>query len=411
MSNSANVAKTAPGKRRRRKRQIYKLGEFKLIGFSMANALEDEEVPILTKSALLSDDPFFHHCMRAFSEDIDAKLRGQGTPAHLAQASNFAVLIDPDLSATLYIDCIDYSLEMVAKRAFEKGEAVWSNDIGDIYRGSIAFPKIRSDQHFILCLRNQWKFLLIFDLTPERPIDLEALNITIGLGMRRLLFEQLYQTVADERVLGAMTAKGWFPFNELIGAEFDDLQRAFANDFNIEAVEASLVGKFTPERLNLLLERWWRNPQYEARRALLSEGVTLFSEGRHISSIKTLLTEVEGILRERHVPRTPGRQGMEKVLAVAFEDLLKFAGPDSIYFPQQFVSYLSSSVFAHFDPEQPAREATRNTVGHGRAPGEAYTAVRALQTILVLDQINRHITLPKRPVRHPRSSRTKTTAG
>lgn len=396
---------TITRRKRRRRRQIHELGEFKLMGFSMANALAGDEIPVLTKAALLSDDPFFHHCVRAFAREIDAKLRGLNIPAELAGASNFAVVVDPDFAATLYIDCIECSLEIVTKRAVVKGEAVWSNDIGDIYRGSIAFPKLRTDQHFILCLRHEWKFLLIFDLTPEQPIDREALDITIGFGMRRLLFEQLYQTVADERVLGAMIAKGWFPFNEMIGAEFEDLERAIANDFNIEAVEKSLVAKFTPERLALLLERWWRNPQYEARRALLNEGVRLFSESRYIPSIKTLLTEIEGILRERHVPRTPGRQGMEKVLNVAFEDVLKFAGADTIYFPEQFVGYLNSSVFAHFDPEHPVVEATRNTVGHGRAPGNVYTAVRALQTILVLDQINRFITLPRRPAKRGRRSK------
>ena len=390
------MTETASRKRRRRKRQIYELGEFKLMGFSMANALPgDEKVPVLTKAALLSDDPFFHHCVRAFARDIDAKLRDQGTPAHLAQASNFAVVVNPDFTATLYIDCIDYCLEMISKRAVQKGETVWSNDIGDIYRGSIVYPKLRTDQHFILCLRHGWKFLLIFDLTPEQLIDLDALDITIGVGMRRLLFEQLYAAVADERVLGAMIGRGWFPFNELIGAEFDDLQKAIANDFNIDAVEKSLVAKFTPDRLALMTARWWSNPQYEARRVLLSEGVKLFSEGRNIPSIKTLLTEIEGVLRERHVPRTPGPQGMKKVLSVAFEDVLKFSGADSIYFPEQFVVYLNTSIFAHFDPDQPAAEATRNTVSHGRAPSEAYTPLRALQIILTLDQIHRYITVPR----------------
>lgn len=203
--------------------------------------------------------------------------------------------------------------------------------------------------------------------------------------------------MADENVLATMIARGWFPFNELIGAEFDDLRRAIANDFNLEAVEETLVSQFTRERCDLLLGRWWRSPLYESRRALLAEGVSLFAEGRYISSIKTLLTEIEGILRERHVPRTSGRQGMDKVLSVAFEEVLDFAGHDTIYFPEQFVRYLRESVFAHFDPAQPPTEANRNTVGHGLAPGDAYTAVRALQTVLVLDQINRYVALPKRP--------------
>ena len=387
-----------PARRRRRRRRIYKLGEFKLIGFAAENTPAEAEIgSVLTKATVLSDHPFFHHCLRSFAQDVDAKLRAQKADAHLAQASNFAILVDPDFTATLYVDCIELSLEMVAKRSVEKGEAVWSNDIGDIYRGHMSYPRIRPDQHFILCVRHDWKFLLIFDLTPEQPISLEALDNTLGIGMRRLMFESLYQAMADERVLAAMFDKHWFPFNELIGAEFDDLHKAISNDFNIEAIEATLVRAFDPARLSDLLGRWWQNPLYEARRELLTEGVNLFSEGRFIPSIKTLMTEIEGILRDRHVPRSSGRQGMDKVLSVAFEDVPKVAGVDTIYFPAQFVDYLNTSVYGHFDPAQPGGDATRNTVGHGRAPKSAYTPVRALQTILILDQIHRYLTLPTWP--------------
>lgn len=389
---------TNPARRRRRRRRIYKLSEFKLIGFAAENTpAEAESGRVVTQATVLSDHPFFHHRLRSFAQDVDAKLRAQNADAHLAQASNFAILVDPDFTATLYVDCIELSLEMVAKRGVEKGEAVWSNDIGDIYRGHMSYPKIRPDQHFIVCVRHDWKFVLIFDLTPEQPISLEALDNTLGIGMRRLMFESLYQAMADERVLAAMFDKRWFPFNELIGAEFDDLHKAISNDFNIEAVEFSLVKAFDHTRLSRLLDRWWRNPLYEARRELLTEGVNLFSEGRFIPSIKTLMTEIEGILRDRHVPRSSGRQGMDKVLSVAFEDVPKMAGADTIYFPAQFVDYLNASVYGHFDPNLPGSEVTRNTVGHGRAPTSAYTPVRALQTILILDQIHRYLTLATRP--------------
>ena len=168
-------------------------------------------MPVLTRAALLSDDPFFHHCLRAFAQEVDARLREREIAANLSQASNFAIVVEPDATARLYLDCVDYSLEMVAKRAVEKGEAVWSNDIGDIYRGNLRHPKLRPDQHYVLCLRHDWKFLLVFDLTPEQRTDPAALEVTIGLGMRRLLFEQLYETMADENVLATMIARGWFP--------------------------------------------------------------------------------------------------------------------------------------------------------------------------------------------------------
>lgn len=380
---------------RRTKRKIYRLGEFKLAGFCMANTLGGEDAPVMTQAVLFSDNPFFHHCMRAFAQEVDTRLRNQGVDAHLSGASSFAIVVDPDFTAKLYLDSLDLRLNVLAKRNFEAGEPVYVNDIGDIYEGVLVYPKLRADQHYIICLRQGWKFIVLFDLTPEQPVDLERLGRRIGVGMRRLMFEQLYEAVSDVSSLTAIIGKGWFPFNELLGAEFDGLQRAIVEDFNLGPVEQDLVRTFDAGRLDPLVERWWKNPLYESRQEVLHEGVKLFLEGRYISSIKTLLTEVEGILRERHVPRTSGRQGIDKVLSVAFEEVLQFAGADSIYFPEQFVTYLRDSVFAHFDPDQPSSDATRNTVGHGRATAQAYTGVRALQTVLVLDQINRYLTLPR----------------
>ncbi|WP_454762273.1 hypothetical protein [Caulobacter segnis] len=379
---------------KRPKRRVYSLGEFKLAGFCMANTLGGEDAPVMTQAVMFSDDAFFHHCMRAFAQDVDAKLRAQGVDAYLSRASNFAIVVDPDFTAKLYFDCVELRLNIMAKRNFERGEAVYINDIGDIYAGSLIYPKLRADQHYIICLREGWKFMVLFDLTPEQPVDLESLGRKIGIGMRRLMFEQLYETVSDASALASIIGKGWFAFNELLGAEFDALQRAIVDDFNLGPVEQNLLSKFDAGRLSPLIERWWKNPLYASRRKVLDEGVQLFLEGRYISSIKTLLTEIEGILREQHVPRAPGRQGIEKVLSVAFEEVIAFAGADSIYFPEQFVTYLRTSVFAHFDPDQPSSDATRNTVSHGCATTQAYTGVRALQTILVLDQINRYLTLP-----------------
>ncbi len=382
-------------------KRIYNLGKFQLMGISMTNALPGDPVQVLTKATVLSDAPIFHQLMKGFAQEVDAKLLSLGLHFQLAQSSNFALIVDRNQNATLYYDCIECYLEVIAKRAVKEGDAVWLNDIGDVRRGSLRFPELSKDQKFIICIRYQWKFLLIFDLTPELQIDIAELDMAIGFGLRRLFFEDLYRTIANEQVFNALVARGWFPFNELLGSEFDTLQNAISSNFNVSEVESSLVAKFTSERLALMSQRWWGNPQFQVRRELLTEGIKLFSEERPIPSLKTLLTEIEGILRERHVARSPGRQSIEKVLSVAFEDVLRSAGTDTIYFPNQFVDYIRSSVFAHFDPEQPTKDLTRNTVGHGRAPGEAYTAVRALQIILVLDQINRYLTLPTQALDEP----------
>lgn len=394
----------------RRKRQKYQLEEFKLIGFSMENKPEGEGmVQVLTQAALTSENGEFHNYVRAFANEIDARLRAQGHDFHLSQANGFVVVVQPDQTATLHVDPI-VQLDVITKRAVTAGEAVFSNDIGDIRRGALPNIKLKPEHRVVICLRLGWKFLLLFDLTPNGKLDVGSIERTLGVGMRRLMFDQLYRSMDDDQSLSKFISRGWFPFNELIGAEYDELHKAVAASFNLDAVEAKLLASFDADRMARLTEKWWRHPRFESRKVLLSEGVALYVEGRHIASLKTLMSEIEGILREDHLPRGEGRQGIEKVLAVAFETVLQAAGEDTMYFPVQFVDYLRQSIFAPFDPEQPADEVTRNTVGHGRAPAHAYTAVRALQTILVLDQIYRFLTVPvesDKPiarVRRPRRS-------
>lgn len=379
---------------KQRKRNRYNIDEFKLVGFSMENKPEGEgQIQVLTRAALTSDSSPFHHYIRSFANELDSKLRSQGATFHLSQANGFVLVVESDQTATLHVDPVVY-LDVIAKRAVAAGEAVFSSDIGDIRRGAFRGIKLKREHRVIICLRVGWKFLLIFDLTPNEELDIGNIERTIAVGMRRLMFDQLYRSMDDDQSLSKLISRGWFPFNELIGSEYEELQKAVDSDFNITTVETKLFASFDADRVKHLTEKWWRHPSFASRKSLLSEGVTLFTEGRHAPSIKTLISEIEGILRENHIPRAEGRQGMEKVLAVAFETVLQAAGEDTMYFPIQFVTYLRSSIFAPFDPDLPADEATRNTVGHGRASVEAYTPVRALQTILVLDQIYRFLTVP-----------------
>jgi hypothetical protein len=77
--------------------------------------------------------------------------------------------------------------------------------------------------------------------------------------------------------------------------------------------------------------------------------------------------------------------------------LLKFAkeaaerktgGPDTLFFPAAFAEYLRKYTYANFDPDtENAVAGSRHAVGHGAAPAESYTQIRALQAILTLDQL------------------------
>jgi hypothetical protein len=60
---------------------------------------------------------------------------------------------------------------------------------------------------------------------------------------------------------------------------------------------------------------------------------------------------------------------------------------DSLLFPLPFLKYLQDVVFANFNVEAGDVDMSRNTSSHGVAAPAQYTKERALQLILILDQI------------------------
>ncbi len=55
--------------------------------------------------------------------------------------------------------------------------------------------------------------------------------------------------------------------------------------------------------------------------------------------------------------------------------------------PSAFLNYLKDIVFADFNLETGQLDLSRHSSSHGVAKAEDYTKAKALQTILVLDQI------------------------
>ena len=61
---------------------------------------------------------------------------------------------------------------------------------------------------------------------------------------------------------------------------------------------------------------------------------------------------------------------------------------NSLLFPVPFLQYLKDVVFPGFSVEMGEVGLSRHTSSHGVAKAEQYTKTRALQLILILDQIH-----------------------
>lgn len=113
--------------------------------------------------------------------------------------------------------------------------------------------------------------------------------------------------------------------------------------------------------------------------------------GGSINCIKNLLTETEGILRLMYFRDTG------KGYKVTTDELLKYiigkseekaASDGSLLLTNEFYNYLRTVRYDNFNVETGEIDLSRHTSAHGIAKPETYTKARALQFILILDQIH-----------------------
>ena len=359
-------------------------------GFAAANALPGETlVPILVRASLTSDEREFHVYAEGLLKLLSERAKEIGILLSIDALLGFVLIIHKDKSAKLYLDNTQMAAEVLTKRAIKAGEAMYLNDIGDIRK--ITFPNLTflpSDKIFI-CFKVGWKFGMFFDLAENRDLDVNQMEFDLGALYRRLQFQALYEALADQATVNRMIKAGWFPFIEVIGGDFDPLLKAYQSEFDIENNEKKLVEKFTPERIDKIGERWWKNPILFKHKTVLEAGLEAFKRGDSVSCIKNIMTEIEGVLSDLHLAEKGSTAKTKDLLNHAVrKGVEKADGEASLFFPKDFLEYLQEVAYADFDPNSPSvAGASRHTVGHGYAGGETYTIARALQVILTLDQI------------------------
>lgn len=366
-----------------------RLSNMSLVGFALQNAEAGKSVETLVRASLISDQPEFHVYMRQIQSLLSARLRSADKHVFFNSANSFLLLIHSDNTAHLYVPSPPLIAEIRAKRAIEAGQIITTGDIADVCRLQISGIDINSDDRIALCFKVHWKFGLFFSLEPNTQLDLNATELELGHIWRYLQFQNLYDALSDRILFERLTKAGWFPFIEIMGAEFESLQRAYQEDFGIEGQEAALIGNFDNARIDAIAARWWKSPTIAERRTVLEPALKAFKNNDPVSSIKNLLTEIEGIIRSAMIAETGSSAKTKKLLEFAIEKGISKAGTDlSLFFPKQFLQYLKDYTYANFNPLKPdTKTISRHSIAHGSAPGEVYTAKSALQAILTLDQI------------------------
>ena len=371
-----------------------------LAGFSKENFSGPGKVRLVVRQMLTSDDPMFYHYIDQISNTF---LRPHGVVAN--KVCSFLVVLRADSSADVYVNDIPMVFDIRAKRSIKQGEVVTDKDIADI--GKVSFPEITiqpTDKVFY-CFKVGWRFGLFFDCSfrtglpsgapanDSHELNIEQMQQDIAVLLRYLSFYHVYKVLKSGVQYEAMLNDGWFPFSELLPGDYKQLSEAYENNFDIIGRTDALVAHFTPDRISRMTAKWWGNSYFSKEKKLIEAGINAYLQNTDdgiIHCIKTITSEIEGILRRRYRADkgTVDKAKAPDLIRHIIERGKKSSGSEfSLLLETPLLDYMVRVVFAHFSEDTGNVSLSRHSAGHGAAPAEQYTRARALQFILTLDQI------------------------
>ncbi|MDY6918077.1 MAG: hypothetical protein SVP26_09075 [Chloroflexota bacterium] len=359
-----------------------------IVGFAPTNVRPGEFFWALVRGLVTSDEPEFYKYVEQISNLF---LNRCGVLQNAVY--QFLVLIHGDSSAELYVNDFAVEVEILAKRDIEAQEVATDEDIADIRRLKFPGIQITDTDKLIYCFKVGWKFGLFLDLDCQERLDVDAAWMALGKLYRELSFQYVYEVLRSGTQFEEMMKHGWFPFIALLGWRYRALCEAYPDGFDFDKRIEGVVASFDRATVEQITARWWRKAVFLEKRELIEAGTNAFLRGDeegYINCIKTLLPEAEGILRIRYFGDTgKGKDVSVRDLVQSIKEMgeAKSGSGYSLLLPVPFLDYLRDVVFAQFDLATGQIDLSRHSSSHGVAPASAYTRTRALQSILVLDQI------------------------
>lgn len=208
--------------------------------------------------------------------------------------------------------------------------------------------------------------------------------------LREIRYVDLHAALARERTVQGLVAAGWFPFLELMSAEFLMLLEGYESAFGLRQAEAELIGRFDEARLNRMFARWMQLPHLKARDVILAGAVGAFKAEDPLPVIKTVLTEIEGLMSDAYFKSKGERADRIPVLLDFMTSAVgaRAGSEGTLFFPIDFGKYLKGYVYAGCAYDGLESVGSRLSVGHGDLAREGYLMARALKSLLTLDQIS-----------------------
>jgi hypothetical protein len=363
-----------------------------MAGFAAADMPPETFGWILTRAFVCSDDPEFY----LYCDQISKMFLNR---YFIDRINQFLVVIHIDLSADVYVNDFPMQIKILAKRDVKAGEPIRYNDIADIAELRFAGIGIKENDSIIFCFKKGWKFGLFFDFNPadrKSIIDIKCLSHDLGSYYRYLTFQELYSVLENKPLFEPMFADGWFPFIQLLGGDFEELAKCYEHKLDFPSNVDSFLGRFDKDRVRTFVDRWWRNQLFEHKRGILEAGIDAYLSGTqagYINCVKTLYSEIEGIIRMRYVAEKGEDPNFAQLMEYVKEKAQgKFGLRKSLGFSEEFYRYLKEIVFRDFDLTTGQVDLSRHSVSHGVAEQIKYTRTKAIQAVLTIDQMYFYLT-------------------
>jgi len=304
------------------------------------------------------------------------------------------IIIKKDNTAKIYLKFPMILQSRVKKNiTYNANAVVYSEDIFDIgeieFRDSIYEIKIEKEDKIIFLFRVHWKFGVFFDFTKD--MDLEQLKKDLAYYYKRLYFYDLYSFIENEKNFDDLTNDGWFPFIQLIGKKFDKIMQYYKEEKKYNFQIDKLISEFNKDKLESFTQYWWEKEAFKDKKEILESGINAFlqnDKNGFIACIHTLYPQIEGIIGHEYL-KSHGKKLSSKELVQYIQQKAesKFNTASSTGFPKEFYTYLEKTVFKDFHSITGEIDLSRHSASHGYANANDFTRAKALQAILILDQI------------------------
>lgn len=368
------------------------LNTVQINGLSATSAHAGETVSMITRLSVTSDEKIFHPAVESFCSHIAYCLQREGKPSiDLENAKTILLVIKESKISELWVDTAAVALRCITNSETKPYTVIFKSQIADIIEMYFPCVNIEKTDAVVCIFRLKWRFGLFFDFNPEKNLSVKSVNKSLGALHRRMEYYGLYDAISENENSKKLQSLGWFPFAELIpNGEYMELINFCDEADRLSKAEEELLTRFDKQRLDKILNRWMENPFFSSKKAIFKEAFDAFQNKMPVSTIKIILTEIEGVLRSANYSKTstPIRK-LDRLRAFAIDSAIEKTGSGaSLMFASEFDKYLQTHTFTSFDPAANVGNAnSRHAIGHGAADPESYNMIRALQAILTLDQI------------------------